>query len=120
MDLYKQLRRPNARNLEDSYKVFPTGDGLPPIRYAQDQQAAELTEEQLENLSTSGDFFHRTFNLQDEADSAEYTRVMTEIVNMRYYQLDKRHDGPLSAHVIYLEWVAPYRQLPKNLYRHGS
>lgn len=76
---------------------------------------------ELDDISYSGDFHCRVFDLANENDLTEYTSIMDRAINRNvflYGPLKERSPqfNPVTGNfVVLLRWVEPYAEIPRYI-----
>lgn len=86
---------------------FPfRGNNKPPI----------VKEEEYQNLPITSKFRNKLFYLSDEEDAKMYTYIRDKCANGLFIPIDKERtwDEATKHYKVYLEWVEPAYELPRN------
>lgn len=100
----------DERSDENGRPLFwPGGPGGFPFR---GPVPPDLTENEYENLKITGDFYVRTFWMNDVDDVTAYRNIMDRVNSGWFYIRDRDRvwSEKQQCHVIYLEWVQVYNE----------
>ena len=92
---------------------WPGVDGFPFLG----EKAPLLRAGEMYRLPVVGYSYHRTFNLADEKDSADYRWIRDRITNniFRRDHVEYHWDSETKTMIVYLEWTQIYAtSVPKN------